>query len=265
MEKTRERGVVFVAAAIILALTAGMVVANYVSSMEEDLGAKIKVVVAKVDIPERTLITVDMVELKEIPRRYALDSYLLDTKDVQSDMVALVNIAQGDILQYNMIDRNAGLGPGMRAVSVDVNRVQSVGGSIRPGNQVDIIASYEDDQGGKRVLKTVLLFQDVLVLGVSTLNASPPSPTTEELAQTGSQAGETNATPTPIPQTLPAARFSPSGQLLSEATVTLALPVEDAMKLIYMNNFGRDVRFVIRRLDEKDMPQLQPVTVDSFK
>jgi Flp pilus assembly protein CpaB len=208
---------------------------------------------------------VDMVEMKEIPRKYARSSYLLDIKDVQGDTVALVNIARGDILQHSMIDRNAGLAPGMRAVSVDVNRVQSVGGAMRPGNRVDIIASYEDDEGGKRVLKTVLLFQDVLVLGVSTLNARPAGPTAEELAQASKQEGETQATPTPVPQALPAARFSPGGQLLSEATVTLALPAEDAMKLIYMNNFGRDVRFAIRRLDEKEVPQLQPVTVNSFK
>lgn len=262
MEKTRQRGVIFMAVAVILALTAGVLFSSYLGALEEELGAKIEVVTAKVDIPERMQITVDMVELTEIPRKYAQSSYLLDVEDVQGDTVALVNIARGDILQHNMIDRNAGLEPGMRAVSVDVNRVQSVGGSIRPGNRVDIVASYEDDEGGKRVLKTVLLFQDVLVLGVSTLNARPSAPTAEELAQAEE---EERATPTPIPQTLPAARYSPSGELLSEATVTLALPAEEAMKLIYMNNFGRDVRFVIRRLDEKEVPPLGPVTVNSFE
>jgi pilus assembly protein CpaB len=259
MDKTRRRGVVFMAAAAILAMLAAVMFSNYLSELEAQAGEKIKVVAAKTNIPARTLIAQDMIEMREIPKKYALSSYLLDVKDVTEDTIALVNISAGDILQRNTIDRNAGLDPGMRAVSMDVNRVQSVGGSIRPGNRVDIVASFEDNVNGQPVDKTVLLFQDVLVLGVSTLAEQVATPTP---AAEGETAGPT---PTPIPQTLPAARYSPSGRLLSEASVTVALPVEDALKLVYMNNFGKDVRFLIRRIDETQVPPIPPVSADTFK
>ena len=52
------------------------------------------------------------------------------------------------------------------------------------------------------------------------------------------------------------ARFMPSGQLMDEATVTLALSLEDAVKLTYMANFGQEVRLVIRRYEERETPQV---------
>ena len=259
MDKTRRRGVVFMASAAILAMLAAVMFSNYLSELEAQAGEKIQVVVARTNIPARTLITQDMVEMRAIPTKYALSSYLLDVKDVAEDTVALVNISAGDIIQRNMIDRNAGLEPGMRAVSLDVNRVQSVGGAIRPGNRVDIVASFEDNVNGQAVAKTVLLFQDVLVLGVTSLAEQAATPEPEE----GEEAA--GPTPTPMPQTLPAARYSPNGRLLSETSVTVALPVEDALKLVYMNNFGKDVRFLIRRIDETQAPPIPPVSADTFK
>jgi hypothetical protein len=47
--------------------------------------------------------------------------------------------------------------------------------------------------------------------------------------------------------------------------VTLALTAEQALKLAWMENFGKEIRLMIRRLDEKEVPPLVPVTVGSFK
>jgi pilus assembly protein CpaB len=184
-----------------------------------------------------------MVEMQRIPKKYARDSYIASIDDVLPEFVTLVKIEKGDFLQRNTIATYAGLEPGMRAISIGVNRIQSIGGSIRPGNRVDVIVSFEEGGIGGEA-KTLLLLQDVEVLAVSMLMPVP--------AEEGVGA-------------VPPARFSPTGELLSEATVTLALTLEDAMKLTYMDNFAKEVRFVIRRLDEKESPPITPVTFETFK
>jgi Flp pilus assembly protein CpaB len=102
----------------------------------------------------------------------------------------------------------------------------------------------------ERTAVTEVLFQDVQVLAVSFL-----TPTEEEGAEEESLEGSEEPGP---------ARFMPSGELMDEATVTLALPLEDAVKLTYMANFAQEVRLVIRRFEEREAPEVEPVTIDSF-
>ena len=148
--------------------------------------------------------------------------------------------------------------PNMRAVTIAVNRMQSVGGAVRAGNNVDILVSYVKESGGQEMgtepeAVTEVLFQDVKVLAVSLL-----TPAEEE---TGEEVVEESVARPAKPGP---ARFMPSGQLMDEATVTLALSLEDAVKLTYMANFGQEVRLIIRRYEERETPQVEPVTVDSF-
>jgi Flp pilus assembly protein CpaB len=149
--------------------------------------------------------------------------------------------------------------PNMRAVTIGVNRMQSVGGAVRAGNRVDILVSYtkggeEQEMGTEPAAVTEVLFQDVKVLAVSLL-----APEEEE---EGEEEVEEKAVARPA--RLGPARFMPSGQLMDEATVTLALSLEDAVKLTYMANFGQEVRLLIRRFEERETPDVEPVTVDSF-
>ncbi len=268
MQKTRRRSFIFLGIAILLALVAGGIFFARLNALEREIGEKIPVVVAARSIPNRSLITPDMVEMQEVPRKYIEDSanYIFSLSDVLDDLtVALVNFTKGDPLLRNALDKNAGLKPNMRAVSISVNRVQSVGGSVKPGNHVDILVSYTKKQraetSGEETTVTEeeriteILFQDVEVIAVSLL--SP------ETAMAMGSLGEEEETFGMVAAPSPA-RFSPTGEMLAEATVTLALPLEEAAKLTYMANFGEEVRLVIRRLDEKEAPEVGPVSIESF-
>ncbi len=230
-----------------------------------------------------TLISPEMIEIRETARVYAKGSYFMSLEDILGPLekdqfgdfvkdesgnvvdpnlldnaVALMGLEKGDQIQRASVDENAGLMPNMRAVTIAVNRMQSVGGSVRAGNNVDILVSYikggeGQEMGTEREAVTEVLFQDVKVLAVSLL-APAEEETGEEVVE------ESIARPArPGP-----ARFMPSGQLMDEATVTLALSLEDAVKLTYMANFGQEVRLIIRRYEERETPQVAPVTVDSF-
>jgi len=283
MEKTRRRSVVFLGIAILLALAAGAIFANTMAQLQRDLQETEPVVVAQRDIRAGTLITPDMIEIRNTAPKYAYGSYFKSLEDIVGPLerdqfgnflkdesghfvdrdltdnsVALIDFIEGDLIQTDGVDKNAGLMPNMRAVSISVNRVQSVGGSVRPGNHVDVLVSYmqegeEQEVGTEREAVTEVLFQDVQVLAVSFL-----TPAEEEGGGEEEEEG-TAGSEGPGP-----ARFMPSGELMDEATVTLALPLEDAVKLTYMANFGQEVRLVIRRFEERETPDVEPVTVDSF-
>lgn len=281
MEKNKRRSVVFLGIAILLALVAGAIFANTMAQLQRDLQETEQVVVAKRDIHAGTLIVPEMIEIRMTAPKYAYGSYFKSLEDIVGPLerdqfgnfardergnivdrdltdnaVALIDFVEGDLIQADGVDKNAGLMPNMRAVSISVNRVQSVGGSVRAGNHVDILVSYEKgveggETGTEQELVTEVLFQDVQVLAVSFL--AP----TEEVVVGGEEGAVGSESPGP-------ARFLPSGELMDEATVTLALPLEDAVKLTYMANFGQEVRLVIRRLDEREAPAISPVTIDSF-
>lgn len=256
MQKNKRRSVILMIAAISIAVVAALIFYGRLSALEREIGDKVYVVVATQNIEAATRLITEgagqNVELELYPKKYAELhglNYLLSLEDIGDSTVALVDFRVGDIILRSGIDENAGLEPNMRAVALAVDRVQGAGGSIRPGNRVDIIASYK--RGADQEPVTEILFQDVKVLAVSHLasDIAPPPP-----AEGAAPAGETQ----------PPARFLPTGELMDEATLTLALTLEDALKLAYMDNFGVDVRLVIRRLDEEPEPALPSVTEDSF-
>jgi len=284
MEKTRGRSMVFLGIAILLAIVAGAIYFNWMGQLKRDLQETEQVIVAKQNIPTGTLITPEMIEIRKTAPKYAKGSYFINPDDILHSLekdesgefikdesgnfvdpdlldnaVALMDLEKGDQIQRASVDENAGLMPNMRAVTIAVNRMQSVGGAVRAGNRVDILVSYikggeEEEMGTEPAAVTEVLFQDVKVLAVSLL-----APEEEE---EGEEEMEEKAVARPA--RLGPARFMPSGQLMDEATVTLALSLEDAVKLTYMANFGQEVRLLIRRYEERETPQVGPVTIDSF-
>lgn len=284
MEKTRGRSMVFLGIAILLAIVAGVIFYSQMEQLKRDLQETEQVIVAKQNIPTGTLITPEMLEIRMTAPRYAKGSYFRSLEeilgplekdqfgdfikdesgnvvdpDLLDNAVALMDLDKGDQIQRASVDQNAGLMPNMRAVTIGVNRMQSVGGAVRAGNRVDILVSYikggeGQEMGTEPAAVTEVLFQDVKVLAVSLL-----APEEEE---EGEEEVEEKAVARPA--RLGPARFMPSGQLMDEATVTLALSLEDAVKLTYMANFGQEVRLVIRRYEERETPEVGPVTIDSF-
>jgi pilus assembly protein CpaB len=181
-----------------------------------------------------------MLELQEIPRRFVHDSYFFNLSDLAIGYVTIADVEQGQIIQRNMVDANAGLEPGYRAVAVATDQVASVGANVRPGNRVDVLVSYDDGQQ----TQTIILLEDIEVLAVNSL-----------LPSGGSD----------LPGGASPNRFLPTGQMIKDSVVTLALVPEDAARLTYMSNFGAEVRLMIRRLDEAESRPVEPVTQDDFQ
>jgi len=235
MNKSKGRGLIFIGVGIVLAIITAFLFFRYLNNLERQIGEKIKVVVATRDIPDRTLITEDMVKLDEIPQSYARDSYFQHVEEVVG-LISLIHLSKDDILQANALGEGT-LPPAKRAMAIAVDQVTGIGGILGPGDRVDILASYTDADGSSR---TTLLLHDVEILAVGGFSG---------------EMGE-GLVPGESPQFQPAT---------AETTVVLTLELEDAMKLTYMDNFGEEVRLILRRRDDRTSPSVWPVTLDDFK
>jgi pilus assembly protein CpaB len=167
--------------AIVLAVGTGLLTLFYLNSLRPQQSAPRQVLIASQDIPARIRITAAMLHTETRPAS-ALEPDAISNPDQAVGSLALITIPAGAQLTSSQIGNNVPsalpvrLEPGMRAVSIPIDRVKGVSGMIEPGDRVDVIAIPPNKQ------KAVTIFRGLLVLAVGTEleNASAtPSPQEE--------------------------------------------------------------------------------------
>lgn len=128
-----------------------------------------KVLVAQRALPVGTIITADSVSFQEWPKEMVRDAYFLDGEADMNKLLGTVvrypitagqPVTQGALVAPG--DRGflaAALGPGMRAVTINVSAKTGVGGFIFPGDHVDLLLTQTvSGQGDGQSLKTAETF-----------------------------------------------------------------------------------------------------------
>ena len=138
-----------------------------------------KVLVAKVDLPEGSVLTADSLRWQVWPSDDPITSYLTDDTTHLKDyvgVVARVHMYPGQPVMAGAVARRGEAGtmaavltPGMRAVTVSVTANSGVAGFITPGDRVDVILTMslpplDKDGPARHASETVL--SDVRVVGV---------------------------------------------------------------------------------------------------
>lgn len=165
MTKFSSKGLLGIA--FILSILIALSVYSFLYSAQATVKGDATVVVAKVEILPNTLITAEMVEQIVIPSQYLQPGAMTDISKVLG-IGAKEHILQGEQVTERLIMNQgrdagfAGIIPGdKRAVSVSVNDIIGVAGLIKPGDYVDVIATFPSDNE-ESVAKIV--FENVLVL-----------------------------------------------------------------------------------------------------
>lgn len=168
---------------LLLALICGLIAAGstylYLSSSQHNAQVSLKpLVVAKSNIPARSIIKAEQLTTKEIPSQgYPLGG----ASSLQSVIgsVALVNLTTGDSIVNSVIEHPSNTNnlpsvstaltvpDGKRAVAIPINLVSGVGYMIKPGDHVDVLVTMDiKDASGNSQTVTSLAAQDVLILNV---------------------------------------------------------------------------------------------------
>ena len=128
-----------------------------------------KVVVAKTNIPPRTIIQETMVQMKELPVDAVPEGAIKNFNDVLNVKVQ-VSIFAGDVLtvQKVLADKRAegfiGTIPDdCRAVSISVNDITGVSGFAKPGDKVDLLLVEKGDYSAT----TEIILQNIPLLSVN--------------------------------------------------------------------------------------------------
>ncbi|MGZ3509209.1 MAG: Flp pilus assembly protein CpaB [Vulcanimicrobiaceae bacterium] len=171
--------------AILLAIGTGWLTLSYISSIQhanEPSGQPQQVLVATQDIPARVTITQSMFRTETRPQS-ALQPDALGDPSRAIGSLALITIPSGSQITASQVGSHADfalpvrLQPGMRAVSIQIDKVKGVSGLVQPGDRVDVIAVPPRSGNVPPQASAILRGSRVLAIGTSLEYASAtPSP-----------------------------------------------------------------------------------------
>lgn len=164
--------------AVVLAIGTGILTLRYLTSIQQQAATTAHqaeselrpIVIASRDIPARAKITADM--LTRISRPAAqVEPGAVDNPAMLNGYIALISIPMGSTLTETKVGKPGAVGltvqlkPGMRAISIPVDRVKAVSGLLQPGDHVDVLAAVPKVQGSQP--KAVTIIRGALVLAIN--------------------------------------------------------------------------------------------------
>ncbi|MGE5580279.1 MAG: Flp pilus assembly protein CpaB [Bacillota bacterium] len=163
---------IWFALTLLLAILTGLFVYQYLASLRNPEAEPMATqIVARARIDAGTRITDDMLQIVEVPEKYAHPS-AAPAAELVTGRFALSDIYAGEaVLLDKVATENTvtelpyKIPEGFRALTVPVNALSGVAGLLKPGHRVDVIVTYTEEDP-VRDAKAVTLVQDALVLAV---------------------------------------------------------------------------------------------------
>ena len=223
--------------ALLLGLGAAFGTFKYMEELKQTYrqsGNYAQIATAKQHIRAKTVITEEMLEFKEMPAEYILPGTVVSAKDVVGKMAA-GDIFTGEVILMGKLvskeDPAAGLSakvePSKRAISIPANKVNALHGLVNVGDFVDVLATFDVDEGEEKVSYTSTLAQSAPVLAVN------------NILQTGSEKGELE-------------------------TVTLMVEPVHAQQITMALQKG-SIQLVLRAPDDKEMKPISSTKVEQLR
>jgi len=161
-----------IAAAMIFGLVTMYFLWAYLKKIKDESESNWQpVVVAVVEIKGRTTITENMITVTKFPNNTIAENAITDPSEVIGRIAidkiqAKDQIRYGDLVQKGQAPSLAyEIPPGMRAIAIGAGEVMAVGATIKPGDRVDILATYLDPNSRQET--TQMILQNVLILAVN--------------------------------------------------------------------------------------------------
>lgn len=164
---------------VVFAIMAGLIYWWLLNSKQNALNAQLErttILVAKFDLPPRTVMNVDLVETREVPRVYLeQDAYEVRSQsDIKmvSNLVTAIRIPKGNQITQSALTSlspEAGLSvkvpPGYRGCILPLDSEMLK--LLKPSDHIDVLVTFDAVMGDNRKEKvTATILQNVLVLGV---------------------------------------------------------------------------------------------------
>lgn len=170
MAKLSTKGLIVVA--LVFSLLAAGLVYSYLKSLADQTAKQgLPVVVAKTDVPPKTRLTAEMLQIVNVPPEYIQPGAVQEINKAVG-IVAREQIVAGEqVTQRRLLleGKSAGFSgiipPDKRAITVAVTEVTGVAGLVKPGDYVDVIVTFDTNILGEHLSQIFL--QNIRVLATN--------------------------------------------------------------------------------------------------
>jgi Flp pilus assembly protein CpaB len=217
----QRRGVLLILLSLVGAAAVFILVVNYVSEVNRQVGPITQVLALNADVSAFQPITPEMVVPRDVPVQWAPPRALQSAVEV-GGRISTVPLAAGTILQEGMLTIPPEISAGQREIAILVDAETGVAGRITSGSVVDIFATFPGGEGIPAQAAIVIEQAEIINVGV-------PATTNTANAQGGFQQG-------------------------AVVPITFALSVQESQQLVYVEEFASSLRLALRSpVDEQQL------------
>jgi len=254
----QRRGILWLTTGVILAILAALLTLRFLSSVTPtsaapDQAVTVPVVVARSDIPMRTLLTEDMVMIRQMPPEL-VPMGAATTLDQVVGKISKADLVTGEVVLVERLADPARKGENILftmpedkvVIALPAEDLMSQAGLLKPGDKVDILYSLEMEApeaaggvtvGGKLVTFAALQNQEISAIVLPGFRSKAVEGAEEVIGT--ELAGE-----------------------LDGKVILLAVDPQDALVLKHLKDAGGIVDFVLRAPTNEKLLRTQPVTED---
>lgn len=224
MNPRQRRGVLLLVIAGIGAIVVFALVASYVSDVRKEVDPKTSILVLNRDVPALQPIPQTALSRKSVPERYASKRAIREPVAI-GDRVPGAALPAGSELEEGMLVEPPALKKGQQEVSILISADTGVAGKIRPGDRVDVNATFPGDQRSVPSARKIITNAQIVTIGTPQLQGPKAF-----------QNSDSNNTPQAVSQQV--------------VPVTFALTPENVLKLTYAETNAAEIRLSLVRPDD---------------
>src|SRR5919201_630230 len=227
MTPRQRRGVLLLFVAGVGAVVVFALISGYVSDVRKDVNPKTEVLVLTKPVPQLQPIPPEAVSTKQVPAKWVGAQALRDPSQI-GGLVPSTDLPAGVELQQGMLIEPPALEKGQQEISILINADTGVAGKLRPGDTVDVLATFDADETTRSPAsaRTIIRHARVITVGVPRVATRPGA----SVASAAAQAANGN-----------------EGQQQILVPVTFALRPTLALRLTYAETYATQIRLALIR------------------
>ncbi|RBM11759.1 Flp pilus assembly protein CpaB [Streptomyces sp. PT12] len=170
MNARQRRGMLLLLASVLLAVGAFAGVLAVINDVESKVGPEATAFELTTDVEPYQEVTADQVREVRIPERYIPPSAITDLGQLD-DQVAVGPLAEGSLLQRDMLADRPELDPGQQEIAVMIDASTGVAGKIYPGASINMYAAFNvrerqgDQESEYEVVRLMVNNAEVIEVG----------------------------------------------------------------------------------------------------
>jgi pilus assembly protein CpaB len=175
MNSRQRRGIILIVLSAVCAIAAFAGVLSVIHNVESKVGPEVSAYELKDDVPAYTRLTSGQFKKVSMPKRWIPGTAVRNLDEVDGK-IAASDLTKGSLMQRDMARDRPELRRGQLEIAIMIDAETGVAGKIRPGDQVNIFATFAADNSGnrQRQASSQIIVSNARVIDVGQIKAFDP-------------------------------------------------------------------------------------------